>query len=292
MQSRSPPVSGRDRERFRAPGWKRDRVAGAYRKRVHEAPGGGARDARFKVKIPTAGYYTLYARWPASADNTSTARVAVSTSSGVRWEVLDQTADDSSWVRIGAFKMAAGDRYAVRLVPGKGGATAADAVMVSKNVLVGKNAQMVSVGGPGAFGNAGGTTSGKASGGAIVNTARTHLGKPYDYDHAPCRRSMAREDCSCLTRNVFLSHGITLSDSPVYQLNAGRGFAFRNKSLLKPGDLVFHDLTQDGDLNDHYADHVAIYAGNGNIIHASSYFGKVVESKERYLADFYAAKRF
>ena len=288
-------VDDSTRGRFSAPGWKREKIAGAYGGTAHEASRRRATDARFRVKVPTAGYYTLYARWPSAAD-AATARIGVSTPSGVRREKVDQTVDGSSWVRVGAFRMAAGDRYSVLVSPGKRADAVADAVMISKNVLVGKNAQMVSVGDPaapsGAQKTGGPSVSGTAAkGGAIVSTARSHLGKPYDYGHASCSRSMAREDCSCLTRNVFLAHGITLSDSPVYQRATDRGFEFRNKSLVRPGDLIFHDLNKDGDLGDHYTDHVSIYSGNGNIIHASSYFGKVVESKELYLTDFWSARR-
>ncbi|WP_166177446.1 golvesin C-terminal-like domain-containing protein [Rubrobacter tropicus] len=284
-------VDDTTRGRFSAPGWKREKATGAHGGSLHGATGRQNSDARFKVKVPTAGYYTLYARWPANA--AKTVRIGVSTPAGVRWEETDQAVDGSAWVRVGAFRMAAGDRYSVLVSPGKKGDAVADAVMISKNVLVGKNAQMVSVGSPvDQSKTTGPTASGKAAkGSAIVSTARRHIGRPYDYDHAPCRRAMSREDCSCLTRNVLLAHGIALPDSPVYQWYTDRGFEFRNKSLMRPGDLVFHDLNKDRDLRDHYTDHVAIYSGNGNIIHASSYFGKVVESKERYLKNFWGAKR-
>ncbi len=300
-------VDDATRGRFSARGWKRQKVKGGFRGGVSKAERGRASNARFKVKVPETGYYTLYARWPSKASNTAAARVGVDTPGGVRWEEVDQTSGSPTWMRVGAFEMSRGDRYSVLLDPGKGGATVADAVMISKNVLVGKNAQMVSVGGPQALsggeaapggaqatGQATGqpTVSGKGvMGGAIVDTARRHLGRPYDYAHAPCQRAMPREDCSCLTRNVFLAQGLPLADSPVYQWNTDRGLQFRGKSLMQPGDLVFHDLTKDGDLGDHYADHVSIYSGNGNIIHASSYFGEVVESKERYLKNFWGAKR-
>lgn len=284
-------VDDTTRGRFSASGWKREKATGAYGRNLHEATRPQSPDARFKVKVPADGYYTLYARWPAA--RVSTVRMGVSTPTGVRWEQVEQSVDGSAWVRVGAFRMSAGDRYSVRVSPGKKGNAVADAVMISKNVLVGKNAQMVSVGGPVEQSKATGpTASGKsAKGGEIVSTARRHLGRPYDYDHAPCRRAMPREDCSCLTRNVFLAHGISLPDSPVYLWYMDRGFEFRNKALMRPGDLVFHDLNRDRDLRDHYADHVSIYSGNGNIIHASSYFGEVVESKERYLTTFWGAKR-
>lgn len=65
-----------------------------------------------------------------------------------------------------------------------------------------------------------------------------------------------------------------------------------NKANLRSGDLVFHDLNQNGRIDDHYRDHVSIWAGNGNIIHASTYFGKVVISEEKYLKGFKGGKTF
>jgi cell wall-associated NlpC family hydrolase len=37
--------------------------------------------------------------------------------------------------------------------------------------------------------------------------------------------------------------------------------------------------------------HVGIYSGRGNLVHASAYFGKVVESKMRYVRGYSGAKR-
>jgi hypothetical protein len=34
-----------------------------------------------------------------------------------------------------------------------------------------------------------------------------------------------------------------------------------------------------------------MYAGNGYILHASSYYGKVVKSKMKYINGYYGAKR-
>ena len=37
--------------------------------------------------------------------------------------------------------------------------------------------------------------------------------------------------------------------------------------------------------------HVGLYSGRGNLVHASAYFGKVVESKMRYVKGYSGAKR-
>ncbi len=285
------------RGRFSAPGWQRGKTARSYNGTAALASEKTSQDARFKVRVPDGGYYTLYARWPDGAKNASSARFGVSTPNGMRWEEVDQTLDGGSWVRIGSFEMSRADAYSVRVSSEVG--AVADAVMISKNVLVGANAQMVSVGDPDELSSeeAAATSrsastmevSGRGAGGnAIVRTARRHLGNPYDYNYGRCKQGASREDCSCLTRNVFLKHGRKLPDSPIDQYRLGSKIS---KSQIRMGDLVFHDLTRDGDLKDEYKDHVSISSGDGNIIHASSYFGKVVESRERYLKDYWGAKR-
>jgi cell wall-associated NlpC family hydrolase len=37
--------------------------------------------------------------------------------------------------------------------------------------------------------------------------------------------------------------------------------------------------------------HVAVYSGNDNIVHASSYWGRVVEREMRYVDGYFGAKR-
>ena len=51
------------------------------------------------------------------------------------------------------------------------------------------------------------------------------------------------------------------------------------------GDLVFFDEHGDG------ISHVGIYSGNGKLIHASSYFGKVTESEMKYIKGYVGATR-
>jgi cell wall-associated NlpC family hydrolase len=60
-----------------------------------------------------------------------------------------------------------------------------------------------------------------------------------------------------------------------------------SKSNLRPGDEVFFKEGGGSRIT-----HVGIYSGNGYIVHASSYFGKVVESKMRYIRGYSGAKRF
>src|SRR3954462_12895208 len=70
-------------------------------------------------------------------------------------------------------------------------------------------------------------------------------------------------DCSGFVRYVFGRHGIVLPRTAREQATAGRAVAIGVGSL-RVGDLLFF-RTKRG-----RASHVAMYAGNGRIIHASS----------------------
>ena len=75
-----------------------------------------------------------------------------------------------------------------------------------------------------------------------------------------------------------------MPDDPVTQWNYGLNVA---KSDLRPGDLVF--FKEDGP--SYPISHVGIYSGRGNIVHASSYWGGVVERPMEYIDGYYGAKR-
>jgi cell wall-associated NlpC family hydrolase len=119
----------------------------------------------------------------------------------------------------------------------------------------------------------------------IVRVARWHIGTRYVSSPPGSCRSYRSEDCSCLTRLVFKKFGKKLPENPVRQWNLLKKYVPR--SDLRPGDLVFfkeagwsRPIT-----------HVAIYSGGGKIVHASNFFGKVVESKMSYMRGYYGAKR-
>ena len=70
-------------------------------------------------------------------------------------------------------------------------------------------------------------------------------------------------DCSGFVRYVFSRHGIALPRTAREQATAGRAVAIGADSL-RVGDLLFFHTRRGR------AGHVAMYAGNGRIIHASS----------------------
>ena len=83
-------------------------------------------------------------------------------------------------------------------------------------------------------------------------------------------------DCSGLTTKVFKeAMGYTMTRTAYTQGYNNFGRVIKNMSELKKGDLVFFDTNaNDSDL----CDHVGIYIGNNEFIHASSSEGKVIIS--------------
>ena len=96
------------------------------------------------------------------------------------------------------------------------------------------------------------------TGANLVNYAKKYLGLPY----IPAGSSLASgTDCSGFTRLIFQEFGIGLGRTVASQLYSGSYVA---KEDLRPGDLVFYGYSQG------YSSHVAIYIGDGLIIHESN----------------------
>ncbi len=94
----------------------------------------------------------------------------------------------------------------------------------------------------------------------IIAAARAQLGKPYVWGAT----GMSSFDCSGLTSYAFRQGGISLSRT-AYAQGYGKGTKL-TKSQLKRGDLVFFNTISDSDR----CDHVGIYLGDNQFIHASS----------------------
>ena len=289
---------------FEAKGYQSRQAAGSAFGKGYAVATEKAGPVSFKMSVPNTRYYSVWARWPAGGENAEAARLGIPSAGGTKWEVINQSKDGGMWVRIGGYKLQKGQRT-IRLESG-GGRAVADAVMIVGDALVGKDGRTASVADPYSFaadqedqspyGSASlskssttTTRAGGPTGADVLRVAKNHLGTPYG--HSSCRNNV-QEDCSCHTKLVFAMFGQNLPDSPVYQWNMDRGYKFKSKTLLRAGDTVYHDLDRDGRLRSQYADHVAIWAGRGNIVHASTYFGKVVVSEERYLGGYWGAKRF
>lgn len=118
---------------------------------------------------------------------------------------------------------------------------------------------------------------------AIVNAAHYYLNQrtPYVWSSGeePC--SVNGADCECLNRLAYRrGAGIQLP----YTLYGQRHRGTRT-SNPRPGDLVFFDLTGDGDVVDAH-DHTGVFVGDGMMIHASSYWGRVYKQSVRSFVDY------
>jgi hypothetical protein len=260
--------------RFSAQGWRESAGGEAHyygKDYSYVEPTRVGAPALFKADIPRTGHYTVYARWPALKENNPATRIGISTTSGIEWIKVDQRKDGDMWVRLGAYKMEKGTRYPVQISGYRArGRVVADAVMIVAGTQV-------------APPETGDTVVG-AKGQEIVEQARSHIGTPYVHSPpGPCEAHLS-EDCSCFTSLVFARFDISLPDDPVEQWSYGQEVA---KSDLRPGDLVF--FKEGGPTNP--ITHVAIYSGRGNIIHASSYWGEVVERPMDSVSGYYGARR-
>ena len=80
-------------------------------------------------------------------------------------------------------------------------------------------------------------------------------------------------DCSGFVLSVFKKFGVTLPHYSVSQSNMGTKIS---SSDLQPGDLIFYGNGK-GTIN-----HVAIYIGGGQVVHASSPKTGIKISKYNY----------
>lgn len=97
----------------------------------------------------------------------------------------------------------------------------------------------------------------------LVESAQDYLGVPYKWGGT----SESGFDCSGLTRAVYRLNGISLPRTSFDQYDDGTAI---NKSKLQKGDLVFFITNKGRRVN-----HVGIYIGNNEFIHAPSK-GKMV----------------
>ncbi|HIY59163.1 MAG TPA: C40 family peptidase [Candidatus Eisenbergiella pullistercoris] len=96
------------------------------------------------------------------------------------------------------------------------------------------------------------SSNGSATGSEIANYACQFVGNPY----VPGGTSLTNgADCSGFTQSVYKAFGYSIPRTSSQQRSAGREVSY---SEAQPGDLIC------------YAGHVAIYLGNGRIVHASS----------------------
>ena len=117
--------------------------------------------------------------------------------------------------------------------------------------------------------NSGSGESGTSQGAdAVISLAKQQLGKPYVWG----AEGPSSFDCSGFTQYVFKNAvGKILPRVSKEQSKFGQSV---NKSNLQKGDLIFFNTDKDGVVN-----HVGIYMGNNEFIHASSGGKKVMISQ-------------
>ncbi len=123
---------------------------------------------------------------------------------------------------------------------------------------------------------AGGSAPRNSSGNAVVDLAYSALGVRYVSGGS----SMSGFDCSGLTSWCYRQVGITISRSASEYYSVGTAVSYSN---IQPGDILCMDTRRsDGRTS---ITHVAIYVGNGMMIHASSTNHRVVlQNVSQYLS--------
>jgi cell wall-associated NlpC family hydrolase len=120
----------------------------------------------------------------------------------------------------------------------------------------------------------------------LVSTARSYIGDfKYKWGAEPWNTNYNYADCSSYTELVYRKLGIDIPRTSRSQALDG---TYVSKSNLKKGDLVFFDTTGNGTIN-----HVGMYIGNGEFIHASPIFDGVGISNlnSNYWSDHYVKAR-
>jgi lipoprotein Spr len=88
---------------------------------------------------------------------------------------------------------------------------------------------------------------------SIISTGERYMGRTYKFGAKTGNTSSF--DCSSFTQYIYRVNGVTIPRSSKQQAKAG---TYVSKKNLKPGDLVFFYSP---------ISHVAVYIGNGKILH-------------------------
>jgi hypothetical protein len=92
---------------------------------------------------------------------------------------------------------------------------------------------------------------------SLVQYAKQFVGNPYVWGGTSLTNGA---DCSGFTLSIYKKYGVSLPHHAASQAQLGTKVDI---SQLQPGDLVFY--AKNGSIN-----HVAIYIGNGQVVHASN----------------------
>jgi uncharacterized protein YgiM (DUF1202 family) len=113
---------------------------------------------------------------------------------------------------------------------------------------------------------------------SLVQYAKQFVGNPYVWGGTSLTNGA---DCSGFTLSIYKKYGVSLPHHAASQAQLGTKVDISN---LQPGDLVFY--AKNGSIN-----HVAIYIGNGQVVHASNPKTGIKISNLYYRTP-YCARRF
>ena len=100
---------------------------------------------------------------------------------------------------------------------------------------------------------------------AVVAYAKQFIGNPYVYGGTSLTRGT---DCSGFVMSVYANFGVKLPHSSA--ADRKQGYAVDGLNNAQPGDLIC------------YSGHVALYIGNGQIVHAANSKKGIIVSKANY----------
>ena len=112
----------------------------------------------------------------------------------------------------------------------------------------------------------------------IADFACQFVGNPYVWGGTSLTNGA---DCSGFVQSVYKNFGYSLPRTCTPQCNAGTAVSL---DALQPGDLVFYDHGSGS------IEHVAIYIGNGQVVHASSRRTGIKISNVNYSTPFKACR--
>lgn len=104
------------------------------------------------------------------------------------------------------------------------------------------------------------SVSASAKGSSVVSYGKKFLGTRYKFGASTSTTRYF--DCSSFTKYIFKKYGVDLPRTSVAQSKVGSAVS---KSNLRVGDLVF--FSSGSRANGKNVTHVAVYAGNGKILH-------------------------
>lgn len=105
--------------------------------------------------------------------------------------------------------------------------------------------------------DSGSSVPSSSSGSSVANYALQFVGNPYVYGGTSLTNGT---DCSGFTMSVYKNFGVSINRTSRAQASNGRAVS---TDEVQPGDLIFYK-------NGSTIGHVAIYIGNGQVVHASS----------------------